>query len=376
MKVLLTLASAALLMNISLHPAGSPRLTLFGGATAHARVSVDFGFFYNELAPYGEWRSLDPYGWVWYPDVAADWQPYTLGHWVFTDEFGWTWVSTEPWGSIPFHYGRWFYDDNYGRWAWVPDTEWGPAWVSWRSGSGFIGWAPLPPTVRFKPNIRFFSPRQDAGIRRKDWCFVSTSQFLNPRLQQVIVPPRRNINLIKNTTNVTRYLVINQRVVNRSIDFDHFERETRTRVPRYRVVETDQPMMRETPVREGQVILFRPQIVRTNTPPPPGAIRTPDRRAGSRHPDYYSERQTPDVAPRSYRRRDDQDWQDWQDDRQPPDTDRRFSNNPRSPEFEERDEQRLRVEQEQTRQRTEREQQRQQRQQQREQEQARQRAER
>jgi hypothetical protein len=30
-------------------------------------------------------------------------------------------------------------------WGWVPGTMWGPAWVSWRSGGGYAGWAPLPP---------------------------------------------------------------------------------------------------------------------------------------------------------------------------------------------------------------------------------------
>ena len=30
-------------------------------------------------------------------------------------------------------------------WCWVPGYTWGPAWVSWRYGDGYCGWAPLPP---------------------------------------------------------------------------------------------------------------------------------------------------------------------------------------------------------------------------------------
>ena len=30
-------------------------------------------------------------------------------------------------------------------WVWVPGYTWAPAWVSWRYGDGYAGWAPLPP---------------------------------------------------------------------------------------------------------------------------------------------------------------------------------------------------------------------------------------
>jgi len=261
-KVLLTLSTAVLLMNGALSPVDSPRLTFLGGATAQAGVRVDIGFFYNELAPYGQWRQISPYGWVWYPGVAADWQPYTLGNWVFTDDFGWTWISNEPWGWIPFHYGRWFFDDDYGSWAWVPGTVWGPAWVSWRTGDGFIGWAPLPPAVEFAPSVGFSSPDLEFGIRQHSWCFVPEPLFLRPRIEQVIVPRPRNVTIINNTVNVTNYTVINERVVNHSIDVNRLEREARTKVVRYQVAEVNRPVLGETQVRGRQVSLFRPQVAR------------------------------------------------------------------------------------------------------------------
>jgi len=44
------------------------------------RVVVDVSVFYDELAPYGRWFSLDGYGWVWTTyGVSAGWRPYTDG---------------------------------------------------------------------------------------------------------------------------------------------------------------------------------------------------------------------------------------------------------------------------------------------------------
>ena len=64
------------------------------GATSSFDVSV----FYDELAPYGRWFTLEGYGWVWTPyGVSVGWRPYTYGYWVYTD-YGWTWVSRWRWG--------------------------------------------------------------------------------------------------------------------------------------------------------------------------------------------------------------------------------------------------------------------------------------
>ena len=101
--------------------------------------------FYEELAPYGSWLQDPEYGYVWRPNVnMRDFRPYyTDGRWAMT-EYGNTWVSDYEWGWAPFHYGRWILN-RYNDWIWIPDTVWGPAWVSWRSGGGYYGWAPLGP---------------------------------------------------------------------------------------------------------------------------------------------------------------------------------------------------------------------------------------
>ncbi len=99
--------------------------------------------FEQSLSPYGHWVETPEYGRVWIPDEGTDWQPYTDGQWVDTD-YGWTFASTVPWGWAVFHYGRWGFGPELG-WFWVPGFTWAPAWVGWRSYSGFACWSPLAP---------------------------------------------------------------------------------------------------------------------------------------------------------------------------------------------------------------------------------------
>ena len=103
--------------------------------------------FEGALQPYGNWVDDPSYGHVWSPSVStvgSGFFPYASnGRWVLS-EYGWTWVSDYDWGWAPFHYGRWVTSSSLG-WCWVPGSIWGPAWVSWRSGNGYVGWTPLPP---------------------------------------------------------------------------------------------------------------------------------------------------------------------------------------------------------------------------------------
>lgn len=102
------------------------------------------------LDGYGEWIWSDDYGWVWRPyatEVGLDFTPYeTCGSWVWTNDNGWVYGCDWEWGWLPFHYGQWGWFDDY--WAWVPDYDWSPAWVDWRGGGGYVGWAPKLPKRR------------------------------------------------------------------------------------------------------------------------------------------------------------------------------------------------------------------------------------
>ena len=134
--------------------------------------------FERVLQGRGEWRDVAPYGRVWKPDarlVGEDFTPYgNGGRWKYT-ELGWSFESTWDWGWVPFHYGRWANAPNAG-WVWVPDTEWAPAWVDWRAGDGWVGWAPLPPGENAVD-------RAEAG-----WTFVRLSHFVRPDLARNAAP--------------------------------------------------------------------------------------------------------------------------------------------------------------------------------------------
>ncbi|HZH04492.1 MAG TPA: DUF6600 domain-containing protein, partial [Myxococcaceae bacterium] len=103
--------------------------------------------FEAALNPHGTWIQVSGLGRVWQPApavVGGDFVPYvTGGSWVYT-QAGWTFHSQWDWGWAPFHYGRWHLAAGYG-WVWWPNTTWAPAWVEWRRGGSYVGWAPLPP---------------------------------------------------------------------------------------------------------------------------------------------------------------------------------------------------------------------------------------
>jgi hypothetical protein len=125
--------------------------------------------FETPLAPHGTWLVVSSYGRCWRPaGVAVEWRPYGCGTWVWT-ECGWYWASDEPWAWACYHYGWWVQDSKYG-WVWVPNTDWAPAWVSWRAGPDFIGWAPLGPPG-------FFGMRAPKG---ELFVFVGLARFTEP----------------------------------------------------------------------------------------------------------------------------------------------------------------------------------------------------
>jgi len=149
-----------------------------GAPQAWAQPAVSSEVFYDQLAPAGDWLYVSPYGQVWQPrGVGPDFRPYaSSGHWVYTD-YGWSFVSDYNWGWATFHYGRWALDPGYG-WVWVPGYDWAPAWVDWRYGGGYIGWAPLAP----------FGARIVIEAYYPAWCFVPTRYFLERNFYHYAAP--------------------------------------------------------------------------------------------------------------------------------------------------------------------------------------------
>src|SRR6185295_9029922 len=140
MKSFLRLLAIGLVGSSSLG-VNNARADLEVSASVSVHAQADF---YAPLASHGAWVEVGSYGRCWHPaHVAVEWRPYCEGHWVWTD-CGWYWVSDEPWAWACYHYGEWVYDSHYG-WLWAPGIEWAPAWVEWRVGGGYIGWAPRAP---------------------------------------------------------------------------------------------------------------------------------------------------------------------------------------------------------------------------------------
>jgi hypothetical protein len=163
--------------------------------------------FYEPLSPYGRWEVVGSYGRCWIPGgVDTHWRPYSNGYWRRTDD-GWYWVSDEPWGWATYHYGRWDHSPRHG-WYWVPHTQWAPAWVSWRQGNGYVGWAPLSPSARF--GRRGFVEADDAIIAPR-YVFVEQRRFLEPVHPQTVVV---NNTVINKTVNITKTHIVNKTVIN------------------------------------------------------------------------------------------------------------------------------------------------------------------
>jgi hypothetical protein len=165
--------------------------------------------FYEPLNAYGRWIVVQGYGRCWVPaGVDQDWRPYTEGHWQRTDA-GWYWVSDERWGWATCHYGRWYQDPDNG-WVWVPQTQWAPAWVAWREGGGYAGWAPLPPEARIGVNGGL--EYREGTIDPHAFVFVEEGRMLEPQHHQTVIV--NNTTIINNTVNITKIQVVNKTVIN------------------------------------------------------------------------------------------------------------------------------------------------------------------
>lgn len=214
--------------------------------------------FYDELSPYGEWINDEEYGYVWRPDVDQDFRPYyTNGRWIMTT-YGNTWLSDYEWGWAPFHYGRW-HQDRYNSWVWVPDTVWGPAWVSWRSGNGYYGWAPLMPRVNI--NISF-GPRY--YVPDPYWVFIPQRNIYShfPRYYS----HGRNKIIIRNTTIINNTYINNRNTYICGPAAVDVRRHTGQNVRVYNVAGSSRPGRAR--VSNNQVNIYRPSVTdRSGTSP-------------------------------------------------------------------------------------------------------------
>jgi hypothetical protein len=245
----------------------------------HDRVTV--GIFYDELAPYGRWFDYGPHGRSWVPyDTPIGWRPYTRGYWAYTD-LGWTWVSSEPWGWAAYHYGRWVFDARLG-WVWVPGRVWAPAWVAWRYGDDWCGWAPLPPEARWEvsrgPGFGGFDFNRIEPAR---WCFVDRRALTSRDLRYRIVPEARGVTLFRRTRNVTRFEIENHRTAERGLRPEWLQHAGAGPVTRYKLEEFDsRGPGRGGVVTGGTLRMYRPRMEGTRGRPETPLMREARRPEG------------------------------------------------------------------------------------------------
>jgi len=217
--------------------------------------TMEISYFYDYLSDYGLWVYWPGYDYVWIPHhVDYGWHPYSNGRWIWTD-CGWTWVSYERWGWIPFHYGRWVWARGFG-WFWVPDTVWGPAWVSWRYNASWIGWAPLPPHYRY--SHRYGLAMDDMDLDDECWLFVSSRHFQADHLDRYALGRERNRELIRTTVFKARISEAGGRPVNDGLDRNEIGRLTKAVVPIYELQNAARPD--QSGISSGRVNVFRPDI--------------------------------------------------------------------------------------------------------------------
>lgn len=229
-------------------------MLIFAGTTQTAKAQqedVSLQSFYDELSPYGVWINDPQYGYVWRPDVdQEDFRPYyTNGRWAMT-EYGNTWVSNYDWGWAPFHYGRWVYN-RYNQWVWLPGTTWGPAWVSWRSGGGYYGWAPLGPSINIGINIG------RGGYRIPDMCwnFIPYNNIYYNSYPRYF--GNRNRIYIQNTVIINNTYVRNNRTYYTGPRAEEVRRATNQNVTVYNVNRSSRPGA--TRIENDNINIYNPR---------------------------------------------------------------------------------------------------------------------
>lgn len=230
---------------------------------------LDISYFYESMSPHGTWYRDSSYGWVWRPTVVeVGWRPYVHnGHWAWTDH-GWYWESSYPWGWAAFHYGRW-YEHPHHHWVWVPDTTWGPAWVTWRHSDSHYGWAPLPPHARFEAGVGFhFGAGVGVdfgfGLSAGAYAFVPVGGFLDVHLGGVILPHTHSHRIYNQTKIVNNTYVYNDnRIINNGIPVTQVRAATRQSLEPVKVAAaTAAPGQAVQPEKRGgnTITAFKPEV--------------------------------------------------------------------------------------------------------------------
>ena len=170
-------------------------------------------------------------------------------------------MSNYTWGWAPFHYGRWIRDSYHG-WVWIPGYEWGPAWVQWRYSNDYIGWAPLPPGVRFEMHIGY--DNRDYGVHYSYWSYINCRDFNSHNYQ--FISGNRIEQIHRQTRNITNIGMSGRNVYNYGPSVTDIERATRSRITQYSIVDDNRTTSRNNQrIENNNVYIYRPTIERPVT---------------------------------------------------------------------------------------------------------------
>jgi hypothetical protein len=253
----------------------------------------------DDLAPYGRWIVYGSYGRCWVPNgTPYGWQPYTVGHWVYADDGSCYWVSEADevaWGGIVYHYGQWAYTPDQG-WIWVPGTTYAPAWVAWRDGGGYCGWAPLPPEACYNGEVSYAVADRYCPPQR--FVFVQEGDVNVTRVDERVI--RNNTTIINNTTNITNITVVNNRVENHGVAVEEIQRRTGRQVTRVNVADAGSPAEARRLGATGVPVRYSsPAIEQIHTRSAPRLHTTPQQRPSPAvEPDREPAPKEPRVQPR------------------------------------------------------------------------------
>jgi Family of unknown function (DUF6600) len=148
---------------------------------------------FDDLAFYGSWYELQPFGMVWRPTVVLGWRPLQDGYWAYT-EYGWMWVSQDPFGWATYHYGYWVDDFTLG-WVWIPDYQWTPCQCDWIVMGDYVCWSPVPPPGQYY--------RDPWNGGEDDWMVVPAAKFRETEVARYKTPPAKFKSAYK-TADVSR----------------------------------------------------------------------------------------------------------------------------------------------------------------------------
>lgn len=230
------------------------------------RERVDINIFYEPLAEHGSWVRHPDYDYVFVPSgLDASWRPYQEGRWLWTDDYGWYWDSAEPFAWATYHYGRWGYEPAYG-WYWVPGDTWAPAWVTWRTGGGKTGWAPIAPDSR---GYAYGPPRVMDPPVAESWVFVEDRYLAAPELALHVAPIAQiAVWLSRDNPRVYQPVYRDGVVMTRFVDRREYARVIEGGIPTRRVVFVNN-YRDEFDDRGGYVGIYGPRVARANRIPPP-----------------------------------------------------------------------------------------------------------